>query len=181
MRSRRKRSAYTHRGGTVVVRRGAPHRSHRDGLVVVAAAHRAHDVCRNDAHDERSASASAKRPGALGRQKRKEEGGSHAKPDRHHAAHVVEGDGIAQRVEHALDDDRGDLHSRVDGRAHRPTERIPGLVIEPVEELVPTMLVEILRRAVVEPRIELVDHVPVPVDGIEPNVVRQIAGEEHHE
>ena len=78
-------------------------------------------------------------------------------PGGHVAADVVEADRVAESVENALDADGRDLHTRVDGRSDRPAERIPRLVVKPVEEGVPAILVEVLGGAVVEPRVEFVN------------------------
>ena len=84
------------------------------------------------------------------------------------AANVVQRHAIAQ---HLLDEDAAHLHAGVDGRADGPAEGIPDLVIEPRLEGVPPVLVQVLRRAVVEPRVELVDDHPVLLDGVEADVV----------
>ena len=74
-----------------------------------------------------------------------------AEPHWHIAADIVEAHGIADGRKRLPNSDRRDLHARVDGSADWTTERIPRLVIEPVEEGVPTIRSQVLGRTVVEP------------------------------
>eukprot|EP00965_Chrysotila_dentata_P063209 2094393-Pleurochrysis_carterae.AAC.1 len=60
---------------------------------------------------------------------------------------------------HLPDEDGGHLHTRVDRGTYRPAERVPDLVIEPFEKGGEAVLRQVLGRAEVEPRVELVDHV----------------------
>mmetsp|Transcript_21750 Transcript_21750/g.51947 ORF Transcript_21750/g.51947 Transcript_21750/m.51947 type:complete len:337 (-) Transcript_21750:127-1137(-) len=152
---------------------GAAHGRQRDALVVVPAAHRAHDVRRHDGHDHACCGASGGRLGALAGEQTEQDGGGDAEPRRHEAAHVVEAHRplAAYRVESVPDGHRGDLHARVDGRADRPAQRVPGGVVEPARELVPAVIRQVHCRAEVEPRVELVDDAPIDVDGVQPDVI----------
>jgi hypothetical protein len=46
---------------------------------------------------------------------------------------------------------RSDLHARVDGCAHRPTERVPAHVVVPVEKLSPPFFPQVLGGPEIEP------------------------------
>ena len=94
--------------------------------------------------------------------------GNGTEPGGDEAANIIQRHAITQ---HLLDEDAAHLHAGVDGRADGPAEGIPDLVIEPRLEGVPPVLVQVLRRAVVEPRVELVDDHPVLLDGVEADVV----------
>ena len=129
------------------------HRRQCDRLVVVAAAHRAHQVRRHDRHDEGGDGTGGVGAGALLGEQAEEARRRHAEPRGNEHAHVVERHGrLADGQPHGLPDgDRRDLHARVDGRADGPAERVPRLVVEPREELRPSVVGEVLGRAEVEP------------------------------
>ena len=57
------------------------------------------------------------------------------------------------------------LHAGVDGGADGAAERVPALVIEPGEELGQPVVREVLRRAEVEPWVELVDDQACAIGG----------------
>lgn len=65
-----------------------------------------------------------------------------------------------------MDGDRGDLEARVDGCPNRTAEGVPAHVVKPVEEGMPPMLGKVLRRAEVEPRVELVNDKAVLRQGV---------------
>ncbi len=46
---------------------------------------------------------------------------------------------------------RSDLHARVDGRAHRPTQRVPAHVVVPVKKLSPPFFPQVLGGPEIEP------------------------------
>ena len=58
------------------------------------------------------------------------------------------------------------MHTRVDGSAYGSPERIPRLVIEPSEELLGPIVIQVLCRAVVKPWVELMDDPAVVLDGV---------------
>ena len=84
--------------------------------------------------------------GAFVGQAADEEGGEGTKPGGHVTADVIEGHAIAGEV--VLDVDGRELHSGVDGGSDGPAERIPRLVIEPLEKLLGAVQVEILCKGV---------------------------------
>mmetsp|Transcript_42760 Transcript_42760/g.77246 ORF Transcript_42760/g.77246 Transcript_42760/m.77246 type:complete len:296 (-) Transcript_42760:131-1018(-) len=63
------------------------------------------------------------------------------------------------------------LHAREDGGANRSANRVPGLIIIPVQEFVQSVFSKILGGAVVEPRVELVDQVAKLSDGMQTDVI----------
>lgn len=60
----------------------------------------------------------------------------------------------------------------IDGAPYDPTQGVPGPVVEPVVEVVEALLGQEPRRAVVEVRIELVDHALVPQHREQPHAER---------
>mmetsp|Transcript_52869 Transcript_52869/g.136530 ORF Transcript_52869/g.136530 Transcript_52869/m.136530 type:complete len:227 (-) Transcript_52869:14-694(-) len=59
---------------------------------------------------------------------------------------------------HGLPDEHSShLHPRVDSGANRPSERVPGHVVVPLEELGQAVLSHVLSCTIIEPRVELVD------------------------
>ena len=58
---------------------------------------------------------------------------------------------------------RCDHQAWVDRATHNTTQRLPGTVIEPIEEVIEAVLDHVCRRPVIEPRIEFVN------DGFEPD------------
>ncbi|EPY30849.1 hypothetical protein STCU_03854 [Strigomonas culicis] len=163
---------------------GQQHRCDRNTLVVKTAGHGTHEVRRH--HGEEGCRDGGRRDALcrLIREQRQERGGRSRKPRRHQNAHVVEGDGVAGRVEAAVQRDGGELQPRVDGGADRPAQRVPAHLVEPVEEGRPAVLREVLRRAVVEPRVELVDEVAVLLHRRQPyrvGVVDAIKGQQQTE
>jgi hypothetical protein len=61
--------------------------------------------------------------------------------------------------------------TRIDSSPHRPTKRIPNLVIKPLKELLRPILIKILRRAPIEVGIELVNHRSKFLNGLKTNDV----------
>jgi len=61
-------------------------------------------------------------------------------------------------VQQPVDSARGDHQAGVYCTAHNPAQRVPGPLVEPVEEVVPTILHHVGGGPVVEPRIELMDY-----------------------
>ena len=66
-------------------------------------------------------------------------------------ADVADVDGDVEQVQDVVDESRGQHQSGVDGAAHDPTQRVPGALVEPVEEVVEAMLHHVRRGPVVEP------------------------------
>lgn len=66
-----------------------------------------------------------------------------------------------------VDDSGSDHQTRVESPTHDPTHRVPALGIEPVPELVETLLGKEERGAIVEVRVEFVDHALVSEDAKE--------------
>ena len=87
-----------------------------------------------------------------------EDGGEDPEPGRHVAAHVVQGQAAPvvgpvlvqgrSAEEGVLQEDGRELHAWVDGRSHRAPQRIPGLVVVPLEEFLGPVQVQVLRRRV---------------------------------
>mmetsp|Transcript_78873 Transcript_78873/g.207057 ORF Transcript_78873/g.207057 Transcript_78873/m.207057 type:complete len:328 (+) Transcript_78873:1767-2750(+) len=91
---------------------------------------------------------------------------------------------------HALPHGHGrHLHAGVDGGADGAAQRVPRLVVIPLEELPQPgeesvllhLLGQVLRGAVVEPRVELVDDVPEVLDGVQADVVGGVEEVEHED
>ena len=150
-----------------------------EGLVVVSAADGAHGVRGDDAHDQRRDDRGRAAAAALGGEERDEERRDGAEPRGEEDADVVQAHPvrIAERAQGAPDAHGRDLHAGVDGRPDGAAERVPAHVVEPRAELRPAVVRQVLRRAEVEPRVELVDDPPVLLDRVEANVVRQEARE----
>mmetsp|Transcript_48721 Transcript_48721/g.130413 ORF Transcript_48721/g.130413 Transcript_48721/m.130413 type:complete len:290 (+) Transcript_48721:742-1611(+) len=84
-------------------------------------------------------------------------------------------DGGDRDVLHALPDRHGGhLHAWVDGCTDGSAQRVPRLVVIPLEELGEPVLGQVLCGAVVEPRVELMDDHPKVLDGVQANVVGRI-------
>ena len=66
-----------------------------------------------------------------------------SKPGGHVATDVVDGHVLEEEL---FDPDGGELHARVDCSSNRTAKRVPNHVIEPGEELSPTMLPQILYK-----------------------------------
>ena len=143
------------------------HARHRDRLVVVATADRPHDVRWYNGEDQGRNHTGVCRAGALPSPEPHEEGCSNTTPARHVTANVVERNLISYSVERVLDGDGSDLHPWVDRGADRTAKRIPRLVVKPVEERGPAVVVEVLGGTVIEPWIKLVDHKAIRVDGVQ--------------
>ena len=150
---------------------GRDHGGHGDALVVVAAADGAHDVRRDDGHDEGGGGGCALDAGALGCEEPRHDGRDGAEPRGDEDADVVEAHGEPEGLEDVVEPHGGELHARVDGGADGAPEGVPRGVVKPLEELLDAILEEVARRVEVEPRVELVDEAAVCLDGIQPDVV----------
>ena len=64
--------------------------------------------------------------------------------------------GNVERVEDVVDEARGEHEAGIDGAADNATERVPGALVEPVEEVIEAVRDHVIGGAVVEPRVELV-------------------------
>lgn len=84
-------------------------------------------------------------------------GGKAAKEGRQEDANLAYVHGDVERVEKPMDGARRDHETRVDSAAYNATERVPGALVEPVQEVVEAVDYHVIRSAIVEPRVELVD------------------------
>lgn len=84
-------------------------------------------------------------------------------------ADVADMDGKGEEAEDPVDEDGSDHEARVERAANDPAERVPTLGVEPVPELVEAIAGEEEGGAVVEVRIELMDHGLVAEDAEEAN------------
>ena len=141
----------------------------REALVVVAACHRAHEVRGEDGHEEGRGNGRVRIARALPAEEPRERRRNRAEARRQQHAHVVHRQRRVDAPAHLVDGPRGELQAGVGGRADVPTERVPRLRVVPRLERVPAVLHHVLGRAVIEPRIELVDHAAVVDDGKEPD------------
>mmetsp|Transcript_70440 Transcript_70440/g.187596 ORF Transcript_70440/g.187596 Transcript_70440/m.187596 type:complete len:203 (+) Transcript_70440:279-887(+) len=106
--------------------------------------------------------------GALERQRKDRHCRCDPEPGGDEAANVVDGH-IGEYI--VLQSDGGDLHTGVDCGTNGTTQRIPDKVVEPGAEGLPSVLVQVLRSAVVEVRIKLVNDASVFVNGVQSNRV----------
>lgn len=67
-------------------------------------------------------------------------------------------DGETEESESPVDEGGGDHEARVEGPANDPTQRVPALRIEPVPEVVESLVSQEECSTVIEIGIELVDH-----------------------
>lgn len=76
-------------------------------------------------------------------------------------------DGKAEETEGPVDEGGGDHEAWVEGAADDAAERVPALGVEPVPEFIEALLSEVQGGAVVEVRVEFVDHGLVSEDAEE--------------
>ena len=114
--------------------------THSNALIVIASTHGAHDVRRDNGHDQRRCGGSRRDPGALGRHEASQHGGQAAKPGGNKDADVVQRHAHSQAVQQVPHANRRELHAGVNGRADRSAKWIPRPMIKPLEELLNAIL-----------------------------------------
>ncbi|KAJ8524775.1 hypothetical protein ON010_g16341 [Phytophthora cinnamomi] len=129
-----------------------------DAFVVVRAADRAGDVRRHDAREGGGQEPGARALGHLLGQQVAGDGRVGREERRQEHARVAHVDGDVEQVEHPVHERRRVHEPRVDGAADDAAQRVPRAVVEPVEELEEALGRQVLGRAEVEVRVELVDH-----------------------
>lgn len=136
---------------------GQQHAKDRNTLVIVRASDRSGNVTRDDGDETSGDETRARISQLLGEQIRdngRERGEERSQED----ADVADLHGHVEPVQNVIESRRCDHETWIDRAADDTAEWVPGAVIEPVMERVETLFREIFRRAVVEVRIELVDH-----------------------
>ena len=126
-----------------------------------------------DRHQPRRRDAGVGAPRHLGGERAGEEGGDGTEAGGDEDAHVGERGGH-DALQHLVDRPRRQLEPRVRRRADVAAERVPALVVVPRLEGVPAVAHHVLGGAVVEPRVELVDHVAVVAHGEQPDPHRRV-------
>ena len=95
-------------------------------------------------------------------------------------AHVADVDGDVQKAEGPVDESRREHESRVHRPSHYAAQWVPRSLVEPVQKVVVAVLHHIVRGAVVEPGIELVDDALEANDGEEPGAEAGDTGQSQH-
>lgn len=127
-----------------------------NALVIIRTSDGSANISRHDTNEGGGEETSALTPQLLSEQVGSD-GGEAAKERRQEDANLTNVHGDVERVEDPMDGARRDHEARVDRATDDATERIPGALIEPVEEVVEAVRYHVVGRAVVEPRVELVN------------------------
>jgi hypothetical protein len=96
------------------------------------------------------------------RQQVRGDGGVGSKDGRQEHTHVTNVDGDVQIVQHAVDGGSSGHQARVNGATDDTAQWVPCTVIKPIQKVVETFRGEVLRGPVVEPGVELVNHLQTP-------------------
>lgn len=132
-------------------------RENRHRLVVIRSSNGPRDVSRAY-RDESSGDEPSPRVPNLFTEEVRDDGGVGGEERRRQDADLADVDEEAEEPQRPVDQSGGYHETGVKRAADDPTERVPGLGIEPVPELVEAFLREEERGSVVEIGIELVDH-----------------------
>eukprot|EP00053_Salpingoeca_punica_P010929 m.97584 g.97584 ORF g.97584 m.97584 type:complete len:573 (+) comp15536_c0_seq2:800-2518(+) len=152
------------------------HAEDGNGLVIIGTRHRARNVAGHNGNEAGSHEAGAPVLQLLGDQVG-DDGGERGEERGEEDADVADVHGHVDVVHEVEDERGGDHEARVDGAADDAAERVPGAVVKPVVEVVEALLHQVLRGAVVEVRVKLVDHALVADDGKEAAGKGQQAGQ----
>ena len=125
-----------------------------NGLVIVAASHRARDVARRDTHEDGGKETSRRVGGQLIGQEIGGIGGKAREGRSEKNANVANIDGDGQGPERVVDGTTGDHQSRVKCSSRDTTQRVPSPVIKPVPEVVEAIRDEVFGGSEVEPRVD---------------------------
>lgn len=137
-----------------------------DALIVVRSGDGAGDVAGADG-DERGCDEADGGVVDLGAEEVGDEGGVCGEEGGGEDADLADVDGEAEEVEDGVEEGGGEHEAGVEGAADDAAERVPGLEIEPVPELLEAVADEVESGAVVEVGVELVDHGLVAEDAEE--------------
>mmetsp|Transcript_30451 Transcript_30451/g.97155 ORF Transcript_30451/g.97155 Transcript_30451/m.97155 type:complete len:702 (-) Transcript_30451:109-2214(-) len=136
-------------------------------LVIVGPAHRAADVARHDGDERRGQERRRRAPRHLLGEEERRERRVRREERRQEDAHVADVHRDVEEVEQPVQHRRRVHETRVDRAADGAAQRVPAAVVEPVQEVHETLRGEVLGRAEVEVRVELVDYGLVAHDGEE--------------
>ena len=92
-------------------------------------------------------------------------------PGRDKDADVVQGHLHLRPLQELPNKDGRELHAGIDRRAHGAPEWIPNAMVEPLEEALGAMRLQVLRGPIVEPGIELMDHFAIILDREEADLI----------
>mmetsp|Transcript_58114 Transcript_58114/g.169911 ORF Transcript_58114/g.169911 Transcript_58114/m.169911 type:complete len:249 (+) Transcript_58114:1768-2514(+) len=90
--------------------------------------------------------------------------GDHCLGDESKQFHRIRKLTLWDHLQNTPDYNRSNLHTRIDGCADRPSDRIPAHIVVPSEELVPALLCQIHSCTVVEPWVKFMDDVAILFD-----------------
>ena len=127
-----------------------------NALVIIRTSDGSANISRHDTNEGSGEETSALTPQLLGEQVCSN-GGKAAKEGRQEDANLSNVHGDVKRVEYPVDGARRDHEARVDRAADDAPQWVPGALVEPVEEVVEAVRHHVIGRAVVEPRVELVN------------------------
>ena len=150
---------------------GEQHCEDGGGFVIIASGHRTRDVGGNQTHESRCQQGRIGAARGLGVKDREEKhlvgeeigrnGGGCGEDGRNEHAHVADLNREVQHVQHLVEEVGSAHHTGVRSTSYNTTQRIPGAIIHPVEELVGSRPRQELCGTVVEPGIVLVNNLRI--------------------